>query len=124
MSDLSENALRTQILCFLRDFKDLIGEGKYFVTERKKNQDALIYYGITARQREDVILALTLADYSSGPHKDTYKPGAYWIFGTTVEEKEVYIKIKIFTDDFGNDRGVCFSFHPPERKMDFPFRQP
>lgn len=122
MDELTESELRKQVLVFLKEMRELIGDRKYIVKNHYKNTQALIDYGINEKQRDEIIYSLSLTDYSKGPCKDTQKPGIYWIFGTFIEDKEVYIKMKIHTNAFGNDKGICFSFHPPTSKMEYPFR--
>jgi hypothetical protein len=35
---------------------------------------------------------------------------------------EIYIKLKIVSYNNGNERAVCFSFHPSEHPLKYPFR--
>ena len=64
MEGFSEEELRRQILNFLKDFKELMGQGPgyYFVTEHQKNVQALRDLGITARIRDEVILSVAMED--------------------------------------------------------------
>jgi len=81
MEGFSEEELRRQILNFLKDFKELMGQGHYYVKEHHKNIQSLRDLGITARIRDEIILSVAMEDYSSGPNPDEYHPGHYWIFG-------------------------------------------
>jgi len=56
---------------------------------------------------------LTPDNYHSGPDPDRDKPGYIWVFHTTLNKQEIYIKLKIA--DTGKKRFVkCLSFHPAE----------
>ncbi len=125
MEGFSDEELRRLILNFLKDFKELMGQGQgyYFVKEHHKNVQALRDLGITARIRDEVILSVAMEDYSSGPNPDEYHPGHYWIFGKNIDAVEIYIKIKIVTYNNGNERAVCYSFHPSEHPLNYPFRR-
>ncbi len=122
MEGFSEEELRRQILNFLKDFKELMGQGHYFVKEHHKNVQALKDLGITARLRDEIILSVAIEDYSSGPNPDEYHPGYYWIFGKNLDAVEIYIKLKIVSYNNGNERAVCFSFHSSEHPLKNPFR--
>lgn len=122
MEDSFKEGLHHYILPFLNEFKALMERGHYFVKCHHKNIQALINLGINSRLRDEIILSLTLKDYSSGPIKDEYKPGNLWVFGKNLESTEIYIKLKIVTDEQGNDQAVCYSFHPSEHPLRYPFR--
>lgn len=122
MEGFSEEELRRQILNFLKDFKELMGQGRYFVKEHHKNIQTLKDLGINARIRDEIILSVSIEYYSSGPNPDEYQPGYYWIFGKDLDAIEIYIKLKIVSYNNGNERAVCFSFHPSEYPLKYPFR--
>ncbi len=122
MVGLEEDNLRQQILIFLKDFKELMGQGHYYVKEHLKNIHSLRDLGLTTRLRDEIILSVSLQDYSSGPHLDMLKPGDYWVFGKVLDGVEIYIKLKIVTYNDGNDRAICISFHPSEHPLKYPFR--
>jgi hypothetical protein len=123
MEGFSEEELRRQILIFLKDFKELMGQGYYFVKEHHKNVQTLKNLGIIARIRDEIILSVAMEDYSSGPNPDEYHPGYYWIFGKNIDSNEIYIKLKIVTYNNGNDRAVCYSFHLTEYPLNYPLRR-
>ena len=123
MDGFSGEELRRQILNFLKDFKELMGQGHYYVKEHHKNIQVLRDLGITARIRDEIILSVAIEDYSSGPNPDEYHPGYYWIFGKNIDAVEIYIKLKIVTYNNGNERAVCYSFHSSEHPLNYPFRR-
>lgn len=120
MDDLPDHEKRRHINNFLRDFKALIGEGRYLIGDRVKNRNSLIELGLTESQRNTVILSLSVEDYCSGPVKDEYKRGDYWIFGKAIDGVEVYIKLQIVPDRH-DEHAICLSFHRAELSLKFPF---
>ena len=122
MEGMTDDELHGHILAFLKDFKELMGQGHYMVMNHYKNIQTLNDLGITARIRDGFILSLSLGHYCCGPCPDELRPGHYWVFGKNLGEIEIYIKLKIVTFPNGNERGVCISFHPSEYPLNFPFQ--
>jgi hypothetical protein len=120
MADIPDEELQNFIRNFLKEFKALVIEHGLIVQERLKNQQGLLALGLTFRQREAIVLSLSLEDYSAGPVEDEYKPGHYWIFGKRIEDVEVYIKVKIAGPP-EKEHAVCFSFHKAEYPLSYPF---
>lgn len=123
MKGFSEEELRFHILNLLKDFKELMGQGHYYVKEHHKNIQALRDLGINARLRDELILSVAMDNYSSGPNQDEYHPGYYWVFGKNLDNVEIYIKLKIVSLNNGNEKAVCLSFHPSEHPLKYPFRK-
>jgi hypothetical protein len=122
--DQSEE-LKSQIKRFLFEFKQLMYQGPetYYVKNHLKNIQTLADLGITVRERDNIIRSLELCDYSSGPVIDENHPeSCYWVFGKDISSVEIYIKLKIYTNKFGDDKAICISFHPSEYPMKYPFR--
>jgi len=122
MEGTSNEELRHQILFFLRDFKELVGQGHYIVRDHLKNLQALNDLGITVRMRDEILLSIELQDYSSGPTPEEMHTGDYWIFGSAIDSIEIYIKLKIVAYNNGSEKAVCISFHPSEGPLKYPFR--
>jgi hypothetical protein len=122
MEGFSDDELTNQIRDFLRDFKELMGEGRYYVKDHFKNLQTLAELGLTEKQRDEIILAISLVDFVSGPNPDQYRSGYYWVFGKELNGTEIYIKLKLVTFKNGNEKAVCISFHPSEFPMNYPFR--
>jgi hypothetical protein len=122
MNEIPEEELRRDVHQFLIEFKSLILEKGLIVTERMVNRDLLLELGLTKEQREEIVCSLSVLDYSSGPIRDEYKPGHYWVFGKQVEGSEVYIKLKI-AGSAGEEYAVCISFHKSERPLRYPFEK-
>ena len=120
MDEISEEELHKYVRQFLDEFKALISEHGLHVKERLINKESLLELGLTGKQREEIILSLSVLDYSSGPIKDEYNPGNYWVFGKQIDSAEVYIKLKIAGQPSA-EHAVCFSFHRAERTLSYPF---
>lgn len=96
---------------FLIEFKKIVTTGRGLdVVPRRQNIEALAELGLTKRNRRDEIMTLSVSDYCEGPEADRDKPGNIWIFGKRINEREVYIKLKIA--HVGKERiAKCLSFH-------------
>ena len=116
MTDITKDDVRA----FLREFKSLIKSHGFFVINRDDNLLGLFALGINEKARKKSLLSLNVLNYSSGPKTDEDQQGCVWIFGTTISEKEVYIKLKIVQRKHGN-KAKCISFHPAERPLTYPF---
>jgi len=69
-------------------------------------------------QRDKVLKALLLQDYSEGPLQDALHKGAgMWVFGKKVKDKEIYIKI---TMGIFGAQVICISFHIAEHEIKYP----
>ena len=112
-------AKKRKISNFLREFKKWAAQSGIYVIPRVKNQQALADLGLTRKNRSDIILSLSVADYCRGPEPDRDKPGHIWEFGRIVGGKPVYIKLKIAETD-GGKIARCISFHAAEFPLSFP----
>ena len=88
-------------------------------SDRKKNMDTLAKLGITPAGCITYINSLTYRNYLSGPmgDRDTNEEDCIWEFGTTINEIDVYIKIKHIEDD----DVLVLSFHEAEKPFVFRF---
>lgn len=120
MKDNSDEIHR-QVTQFLSGFQRLL-DHKNCPIKSYKNDKTLIKLGFTENDVIPELYGLVEEDYSSGPHPDEYSPGSFWVFGKMIEGILIYIKIKIATDDNGEDWPVCFSFHEAEYNMKFPLK--
>jgi len=114
---------RSEIVGFLKKFKKLVSEKKFYILgDRNKNRKTLIKLNITESIRKDCILNLTDLDYCKGPLCDDIGKGKIWVFGLEIDNKEVYIKLKI--DEYkGDEYAKCLSFHIAEHKLEYPFKK-
>lgn len=111
-------AKKGNVEIFLTDMKNILKDPKAEIVIDPRDNDEYIYstkYCLTelGYQREDVIqtlLKLKLTDYVESC-KDTRNPKSneFYIFGTNIEDKEIYIKVKI--SSYTNKIVLCMSFH-------------
>ena len=91
-----------------------------FRDERGKNAQALIDLELRPIERKTILEALAIKDYSEGPIQEKLYGGAdMWVFGRTIKQKEVYIKISM---GIIGTSVICISFHIAECKMNFPLK--
>lgn len=110
-----------EVELFLKEFKDKLSIwGVIFRDDRSKNTQTLLELEIRPLDREKVLKALEVEDYSEGPLKEKLYEGAdMWVFGKTVKENEIYIKI---TMGYINSEVLCISFHLSEYEIKYPFK--
>lgn len=112
-----------QVELFLHQFKrawlpDCI------VVDRGKNNQALADLEFTPYQRRNLVLALTVENYSEGPFVDHQDPNQrVWIFGAEAGGREVYVKLAL-KEGSGLFRAKCLSFHAAEQGLVYPFARP
>lgn len=114
------------VVRFLLEYKELVQHG-LSVWPRDINMQALIDMGLTFADRMNVILSLSVEDYSIGPVRDLKRAGDVWIFGKTVNRIEVYIKLKLveyrkLETGEAVRQAVCISFHPAREPLEYPFK--
>lgn len=111
------------IVDFLTEFKDSVVNGRGLdIVPREENKQTLIALGFTAKNRYDEIIGLTVCDYCEGPLKDRDRPGSVWCFGKQVNEKEIYIKLKLVEIE-GVKVAKCLSFHIAKYPLNYPYRK-
>lgn len=110
-----------KVTLFLFQFKEF-AQNKFTFAERDKSRDTIARLGITIPQAKQEILGLTYEDYYRGPVPDTdsKKGGEYWEFGKLISGQEIFIKLKTVSE-YGV--AICFSFHIPERQIEYPFKR-
>jgi hypothetical protein len=97
-----------------------ITERGYFMLKRDKNTETLVELNFDSSDVERTLLEIKAQDYSQGPLPDEIGGGQdMWVFGKTIQGKEIYIKI---TQGRDKQRALVISFHKAERKMTYPFR--
>lgn len=123
---MASGTSREEVRTFLTAFKRAATEARPRITivSREKNWDALTDLGLTERQRDNALLALTPDNYSKGPEPDDdpKREGEVWFFGAEVHGQLVYIKLKL-VEDGPLRKAVCVSFHGAQWPMQFPLRK-
>lgn len=87
--------------------------------DREKNIDALAALGITPRERERHIRAITGEDYVETVIS-ALAFGEMWVFGKDMNGRELYIKLSLGAP---GSQTVCISFHEAEKKIDYAFKK-
>jgi hypothetical protein len=78
---------------------------------REKNMNTLAELGITAKFRDDIVKQLSTEDFYKGPEPNVQNNlGDMWVFGKTINSKDVYIKITLGLTNAA--LSVCFSTLP------------
>lgn len=114
-------ATKQEIEYFMNALNEKIRVFDVSFRHREKNLQALADLEITAIQRRDFLLNLTIENYYTGPKVDTYDLSLpdYYEFGIIIKKIEVYIKISLGKPNKSVD---CMSFHPAEFKIKYPFK--
>lgn len=114
-------AAKEEIERFLIDFKHKLGFwGLIFRSDRDKNFKTLTTLEYQIKDVKKELNELELANYSQGPVEEMFFGGAaMWIFGKSIQGKEVYIKI---TMGQASDCAICISFHFAEYMMKYPYK--
>lgn len=111
-------ATKEEVSQFLKQLKSVKSAGQLSFISRQVNIQTLLDLEITPKQREVYIEKLIVEDYSEGPlDNDQYGTDAMWVFGKTIKDKEIYIKITISQLDV-----ICISFHTSQYSMNYPLK--
>jgi hypothetical protein len=117
---------RNQVRDFLESIKETISnpiaDRGWVLVPRHENNECLSQLGFRYPEIQEALLGLSVQDYCEGPCQDRDQPGDLWIFGKVLENKSVYIKIKLAS------RGPLkfvriISFHFAEYTLDYPFKE-
>lgn len=102
-------ATKEEIERFLIDFKYKLGFwGLIFRSDRDKNFKTLTALEYQVKDVKKELNELEIIHYAQGPVEEILFGGALmWIFGKSIQNKEVYIKI---TMGQPSDSVICISF--------------
>jgi hypothetical protein len=106
---------------FLGTFKNLAQKRGITIIDREKNLKTLEEMGLTKYDIQTELMKLVCEDYIDGPKQD-HDPeyaGEIWEFGKKIDNEEIYIKIKLAS----NDKPVCLSFHHTEKQINYFFKK-
>ena len=126
-----KHASTRDIQTFLQRCKQIISSKDIITTSflllrSEKTKKTMVTLGYTEKQVVKEIETLSLINFAEGPLKDKDLPGTVWIFGKWINEREIYIKLKISQfDDPGNKVATltCLSFHFSEKPLAYPYTQ-
>ena len=112
---------RQQVRDFLYSIKETIAnpvaEPGWVLVKRQENMECISQLGFKSQDVKEVLLSLSVEDYCEGPCQDRDQKGEVWIFGKEIENKSVYIKLKLASfDKLKIVRIISFHFseHPLE----------
>ena len=120
------NATKSEVAEYLSEVKDIINDNKanyrtYHIEPRAKNKRCILQLGLNYRLVIGEILQLNVEDYYEGPVPDKDIKSDIWVFGTPINGKEVYIKLKKVV--IGDLRQVrIISFHFSEWQLIYPHK--
>lgn len=114
--------MREQIHTFLIEFKKAVTQGSgVILVPRHDTLATLSHLGITKRNLEEILLTLSVENYSNGPENDRDKGGELWVFGKQIRGHEIYIKLKV-AEVSGSKIAKCISFHIAKYPLEYPCR--
>ncbi|HVC80835.1 MAG TPA: hypothetical protein VNL35_10105 [Chloroflexota bacterium] len=116
---------RFAVDAFLRQAKELIGQGHRKFLPRDKNLALLAQYGLTHQQRLQILLEITSDDFCHCDEPPEGRRGLGYVFKRVVPHEtstiDVYIKLKIVPSEV-HDWLICISFHEAEAPMRYMYR--
>ena len=117
---------RKEVINFLNQIRETIcnpikGCDGWTLVPRKENKACITALGFNLSDIATTILSLITEDYCKGPDTDRGQKGKVWIFGKSINGKEVYIKIKLAS--LSRLKMVrVISFHFSHQTMVYPFK--
>ena len=117
---------REKVRDFLQSVKETIAnpisDQGWVLVPRPENKECILQLGFKYQDISETLLDLSVEDYCEGPCRDRDQPGDLWVFGKVLENKAVYIKIKLAS--LGPLRIVrIISFHFADHTLDHPFKE-
>ena len=113
-----------QVEKFLAEWSATVRRSGATFIPRENNIQTMLMLGLGKLELEGVLSSLRPDNYSRGPEPDdgAGREGEIWVFGTELQNREVYIKIKLVEAD-GEKSPICLSFHFAEFVMTYPLRR-
>lgn len=114
---------------FLNELKGLLNEKQVIlnIIEREDKEegynlsDCRAELGIDNNDIKEYLKSLSIENYVETCDDERNKnSNSYYIFGKFVNEKEIYIKVKI--QSYDKKIVVCMSFHFAEYKLNYPYK--
>ena len=125
---------KQEVIAFLKELQSLLNKKNFdietditLIRKKKKNEDIEYSTPYTLLDLEydieDVVerlRELTIAEYSETKiDKDNVEPPLLYVFGKDINNRLVYIKLKLKGDT--QRHVLCVSFHYAKEKMEFPY---
>lgn len=117
---------RENVRDFLQSVKETVAnpvaDQGWVLVPRPENKECILQLGFKYQDIKETLLDLSVEDYCEGPLRDRDQPGELWVFGKVIENKTVYIKIKLAS--LGLLRIVrILSFHFAEHTLEYPLKE-
>ncbi len=118
---------RETVKDFLQQVKETItspieGCDGWRLVRRPENNDCISALGFSPNDIANTILSLSVTDYCDGPCHDYDQSGNLWIFGKTIEGKEIYIKLKLASLSILKMVRII-SFHFARESLNYPLKE-
>ena len=118
-----QNATREEVERFLAQAREVI-PSSFNIRHAAKNKETILALGYNYEAVRQEILGLDGSHYCEGPVDEHHTRNQVWIFGKIIQNREVYIKIKLIgMNNEGQevDTVHCLSFHFAEYSLDHPY---
>lgn len=115
---------KQQVIAFLVEIKKIMSNKNSFqLIDRHKNLKTIAALGYTIDDVRMELFELTVCNYVKEPEpdRDPRYSGEFWFFGTTIDDTNLYIKLKI--TNTGSKSVLCLSFHEEKWPQRFPFKE-
>lgn len=131
---LSIQSKRKEVIAFLEELKDILNKDGFdidndltLIRKKKSGNDVkystpytLLDLDYDASDVIERLKELTVQEYSETKiDKDNLNPPLLFVFGKDINNKLIYIKLKIKGEQ--SRHVLCVSFHYAENKMNFPY---
>lgn len=131
---LSFQSKEKEILAFLMEIKNILYSEKFNIdrdftiikTKKKSGKEqfstpyTMLHLDYDASDIVERLKELTIKEYSETlVDKDDTNPPLLFVFGKDINDKQIYIKLKIKNSQ--TKHVLCVSFHYSEEKMTFPY---
>ena len=131
---LSVQSKRKEVIEFLKELKDILRSEEFNIDRdltiiKSKKKDGKEQYSTPytlldldydANDVVERLLELTVGDYSETlVDKDDINPPVLFVFGKDINNRQIYIKLKVKGEE--TRHVLCVSFHYAEEKMLFPY---
>ncbi len=131
---LSTQSKKSEVVSFLNDLKELLNKEKFninkdivLISKRKQGDEqkystpyTLLDLNYNISDVIERLKELAIDEYSETKiDLDDPNPLLLFVFGKDINNKQVYIKLKIKDDE--NKYVLCVSFHYAKKKMRFPY---
>lgn len=131
---LSIQSKKQEVTVFLKQLKELLGKEDFdidknitIIRTKKEKEDerystpyTLLVLNYDTSDVVDRLKELSIQEYSETlVDKDDLNPPLLFVFGKNIDDKQIYVKLKMKGNP--SDHILCVSFHYAKEKMLFPY---